>query len=537
MNPEGSSVPQAPLILRRTAAVAGLPLSAIVLLLLNGSISFLCSRYKLLAGDEFYEIWTDRVSGIRQLLDIQRNYPVSLDPFAYHAIAHASIRLFGASAFAIRLPSLLGVLLMQLCLFVFVRRISTERAALFALGFTAFTCALLYSIEGRPYGLLLGLFGLAMVAWQTAVRRQGQREISLVILTITIALAINTQYFGVLLLFPLCIAEFFRYLKVRRLDYPMLVSIATGTAGILFVLPFMKAAKAFRGAYGSWDILKPKSIGWDYLWVLSNHAGTFDRITFALVFICECMAFWGYWRRLRGMTIPAWEPDEIFLIALAALPFFGFLLAWFNSSQLEPRFVVAVIIGISALTALGLFSLFPGDRVQRFVIAALIVAIMGNGLAHICLERVATGKNLSSMVLSPEIKAKLMASPSKELYIQDMATFDAATFYEPDPEVRSRLVLVYSADQEIKWTQENVISVTAVHLSRFTQLKTVPYEYLTAQSGDLIFVDYDPAAKALGWNWVAKAFQSAHADVTPLGRAFCGNCEAMGDVVSVRFHP
>jgi len=212
-------------------------------------------------------------------------------------------------------------------------------------------------------------------------------------------------------------------------------------------------------------------------------------------------------------------------------------MAWFNSSQLEPRFVVAVIIGISALTALGLFSLFPGDRVQRFVIAALIVAIMGNGLAHICLERVATGKNLSSMVLSPEIKAKLMASPSKELYIQDMATFDAATFYEPDPEVRSRLVLVYSADQEIKWTQENVISVTAVHLSRFTQLKTVPYEYLTAQSGDLIFVDYDPAAKALGWNWVAKAFQSAHADVTPLGRAFCGNCEAMGDVVSVRFHP
>jgi len=537
MNPASSSLRQSSVMAQRNLTFSRLPLPAIALLLISGSFSLLWSHYKLLAGDEFYEVWTDSAPSIRQLFDIQRNYPVALDPFAYHAIAHAAIRVFGVNAFAIRLPSILGVLLMQVCLFVFLRRISTERVALFALGFTAFTCTPHYSIEGRPYGLMLGLFGLAMVSWQTAVRREKGRTIALVILALSITVALNTHYFGILLLIPLCIAELFRALKVRRFDFPMFATIGAGAAGILFVLPFMKAAREFHSAYGSWNMLKLKAIGWTYLWVLSNHSGTLDRVIFAVVLICVCVALWASIYRLRSMTITQLEPDEVFIVAITALPLFGFLLAWFNSSVLEPRFVIAVVIGISALTASGIFSLFPSDRAKRFILTTLFLAIASTGFAHIYLERIAAEKTLSSMALSPEIKAELTTSPNKELYIQDIGMFGSATFYEPDPNMRSRLVLVYSADQEIKWNQENVISATAIHLSRFTHLKTIPYESLTMQSGSLIFVDYDRALKTVGWNWLAKAFDATHAEVKPLGSAFCGNCEVMGDVVSVRFHP
>jgi len=66
------------------------------------------------------------------------------------------MRLFGAGPFGIRLPSLLGYLMMQVCLYIFVRRIAPERAAVFALAFPALNTTLIYASEGRPYALMLG---------------------------------------------------------------------------------------------------------------------------------------------------------------------------------------------------------------------------------------------------------------------------------------------------------------------------------------------------------------------------------------------
>jgi 4-amino-4-deoxy-L-arabinose transferase-like glycosyltransferase len=170
---------------------------------------------------------------------------LSFDPIAYHVLAWLAIRLFGAGAFAIRLPALLGFLLMQICLFFFVRQVASERAAVFALAYPALGGALYYSAEGRPYGLLLGFCALAMVSWQTATRSESKRTLALVTLALSTALALNTHYYGVLLLVPLCGAEMFRTFQRRRLDFPVIAAIGAGMAWIVFTLPFMKAARAW----------------------------------------------------------------------------------------------------------------------------------------------------------------------------------------------------------------------------------------------------------------------------------------------------
>src|ERR1017187_2030449 len=230
---------------------AKLPAAAIIFLILTAAISLLWSHYKLLWGDELFVLHTDRVSSLAQLVRVQRVWPVAIDPLAYHLLAHFAIRLLGAGAFAIRLPSLLGYLLMQICLFFFVRRIAGERAAVFALAFPALTPTLYYSAEGRPYGLLLGFCALTMVCWQAATRRETKRTAALIALAMAIALVLNTHYFGVLLLVPLCAAECCRAFQRRRLDLPMLASIGAGMAGIAFTLPFLKAAAEFR--LHNWD--------------------------------------------------------------------------------------------------------------------------------------------------------------------------------------------------------------------------------------------------------------------------------------------
>jgi 4-amino-4-deoxy-L-arabinose transferase-like glycosyltransferase len=522
-------------------AIAGLPFSAIAFLLLTTLVSLLWSHNRLLFRDEFYEMWTDRVSSIGQIIHIQRTTPVALDPLAYHLLAHACIRLFGANTFAIRLPALLGVLLMQVCLFIFIRRLATERAAVFAMGLPALTCVMGYSAEGRPYGLMLGLFGLAMVCWQVAGRRETGRTMALITLAASLAVALNTQYFGVLLLAPLCVAELFRTFQRRRLDLPMIASFAAGSAGIVFVLPFMKAAREFRGSYGA-DLLTPKAIVWPYIWTLAHHPSSkLDRASFAVVGVVVCLSLWVYGRGLHGKTILSYEPEQVFLVALAALPLFGYGLALFTSPSLEPRFVLGLVIGIAALSALGLFSLCQSDRCGKLILAALFVTIASLGGAHIWAEHEEATEMMQAMNLQPELKAALMTSPSQTLYIQDIECFASLAFFEPDPEVRSRIALVYSKNQEIKWNQESIYALTALHLHDFAYITVAPYESFASQPSEHIVVDFAQPSARRGaerhWNWIGLALTADHANVRFVGTAFRGNIGMTGDVLSVNFPP
>jgi hypothetical protein len=512
------------------SAIAGIPPVAIAFLVLTTGISLLFSHFKLLWYDEFLVMWTDSAASIGQIAHIQRSCPISLDPLVYHATAHAAIRLFGAGAFAIRLPSLLGFLLMQVCLFFFVCRIAGERAAVLALVFPALTGAFYYSAEGRPYGLLLGLFGLAMISWQTAARRETKRTFALVALAVAIALGLNTHYFGVLLLVPLCAAELFRTLQLRRLDLPVLASIAAGAAGIAFTLPLIKAAGEFRPSYNA-----SLNLG-DSVWVLYgvygellSHFGTTHRHVWVFLLLFAAVVLWLCIRQVRRGAVVLLGAEAVFLSVLIALPVFGCLLAFLVGSPVEVRFVLGTVIGVSALAAVGLSSLVAHKRADNLLLALLLAGIGLNGIRLVLAEQGSEQKHnqVSSLTLSPEVNAALAASPSKQLYFQNAREFAFASYYEPDPENRSRLVLVYSKNLSRRYHVSEISSLTALHLHEFTDLTIIPFESVAREPGEHVFlVFHDP-----GKNWIDQAFAEDHANVRPIGSALGG------DVVSVRFQP
>ena len=158
-----------------------MPPWAITFLIFTAAVSLFWSHNFPIGGDEFLELWGDQAASISRLVHIQRALPTEIDPFFYHALTFFEIHLFGVNPLVLRLPSLLGFLLMQVSLFYYVLRIASERAAVFALAFPAITGAFGFTGLGfagliRPYGLLLGLYGLAMFSWQTAVRRERHRS-------------------------------------------------------------------------------------------------------------------------------------------------------------------------------------------------------------------------------------------------------------------------------------------------------------------------------------------------------------------------
>jgi len=523
---EGSSSPAATL----RFSARRLPWPAIAFLTLTAAVSLIWSHYKLLVPDELFVLQTGSVSSLGQIVHIQRAYPICLDPLFYHAVVHSAIGLFGASALVLRLPSLLGFLLMQVCLFVFVRRMASERAAIFALAFPALTLTLYYSAQARPYGLLLGLFALTMVSWQTAIRLVPRRGLALVTLALAIALTLNTHYFGVLILVPLCGAELVRSVQRRRLDLPVVASIGAGMAGFIFVLPFMGAAAEFRQRYYNTGQAGPHIILQAYRAILVEPVEAGSRMQHLLAICLVVLAvplFWAGLRQFRGGTLSLPGAEAVFLVLLAGLPFCWYWVGRYGVHSLEIYYVLGTLVGISPLLAVALGPLLLGERSGKAILVLLFVAIACAGVLRILASRNRGQEFMSSLVVSPEIKAALMARPSQPIYFEDLIGYEMARYYEPDPEVRSRMVLAYSMDQELYWNGSDSNVLVVMHMRNFPIFPIVPYESVTAQPGDHLLA----IIKKDSWDWSARAFAASGADVKPIGPALGG------DLVSVRFHP
>ncbi len=516
--------------------------AAFALLALTAAVSLLWSHYKLLDQDEFFVLQTDSVRKLAEVVGIQRHIPISLDPLVYHALAHGSTVLFGANAFALRLPSLLGFLLMQACLYLFVRRCyrggnqaasgTAEAAALLALAFPAITATLFYAAEARPYGLLLGFYGLTLLAWQAAtlqvpVSETRSRTAALVTLAAALALALNSHYFAILLLIPLCAAELTRTYLRRKLDLFMAAAIVAAMAAEVFTLPFSKAAGEFRKHYYNAGTVGVRAITQSFRALFLDYTGLSHRAqqVGALVFLLlAVLLLAAAAHRFRHRTIPLTTPEAVFVFTLAALPLFGFLLGRFVTHTLEVRYVLGAIVGISIVVAMVLAPAVQSLQPQRAAFLRAATALVLIGVGHAYVERLHRSSTLAAMLPGPALQAALAAHPDAPLYIQELGPFEVLSYYEPDPAVRKRLTLVYSAANEIAYDHHDTQALTAEHLRHFTALPIVRYEDLRRQPGDQLFVLYTG-----GWDWTDQAFSVDHAIVTALGPAMSG------DAATVRF--
>ena len=496
------------------------------------------SHAKLLSQDEMYQFQTDSVGSLAELIHVQRTWPISLDPLLDHVLSHGAMQVFGAGAFAQRLPALAGFLLMQVCLFFLVRNLAGERAGAVAAAFPALTATLYYAAEGRPYGLMLGLYALAAWCWQVAGRQLSVvssqlsekaegRKWALVGLAAAIAATINAHYFGILVLAPLCAAEGWRTLARRRIDWAVCGAIAAGALGLLGTVPFLRAAGEFRANYynagtvGLHDLTRAyRSMFVDYthMSVAAQHVWMAALVGFAAGLV------WGCWRVRHSGEVRVAESEWVLLLVLAAMPFVAYVVARLVTHSIEVRFALGAMVAISAMVGLAMAPWLRRDAVFNTALVVLGLGIAGGGVVRIHAEQQKTAARMASLALPAEVKAALAASADGRLYVQDMGAFEEDRYYEPDVDVRARMTLVYSSTEELRWNRHHTMALTAMHMQQFTGLPVVSYEELSGQPGEHVFVLYHS-----GWDWTDEAFAQDGAIVRPVGKAMGG------DVAAVRF--
>lgn len=182
------------------------------------------------------DVWNALLTGAEQL------------PPLFYVITRAFTALFGPGYLAFRLPEILGFWVMGLSLYFFVRSRSSAAYGLVAMVFPWVTESYYYSYEARPYGLIFGFCGVALLFWQSAVEGR-RRSAALAGLSLSLAAAISCHYYAILIFVPFALGEAVRLAIRRKLDLPVSISIAAGLLPLVFFLPLIRAAHRYSGTF------------------------------------------------------------------------------------------------------------------------------------------------------------------------------------------------------------------------------------------------------------------------------------------------
>jgi hypothetical protein len=400
---------------------------------------------KLLWFDEIFTLYISRLHDFPSVLDALKQ-GIDLNPPLFYVWTRLSMSVFGDGALAIRVPSILGVGLLCLCLYRFVASRSTALGGLIACLFPLTTAASFYAYEGRPHGVVLGFAGLALVCWQSAVDpERGQRRVWwLAGLGISLACAVLTHAYAVALFFPLAIGELVRSVSRRRVDWAVWSTFALAATAVLVPVAMIRVAKMGLPAE-----FFPASFGM----LLKSYQ---DGLSGGLVFVvCLAVAVLAAQAARAGAqsnpALPGRQPANFELAAclgFVAVPFFVFLLSAAAGTPHLARYGLTCVVGFAAILGFAVAE----KRILALAVGALLAAFAATDFVGFYISdhivEPSSGVRISTYRWRYDKQYELMASASDGASPIVVAgdVLAAPLLQFAPPSLRERLILVYDGD-------------------------------------------------------------------------------------------
>ncbi len=328
------------------------------------------SQSKPLWFDEIFTFSISNQPGFSNVLAATRfdSHP----PLSF-LLTHISQLLFGPTDLATRLPETAGFLLVCVCLYVFVRRRSRPLFALLAATFPAFTSVFSYASEARPYALVLGLAGVALISWQATTCGR-QRYLGLACLAISIAAALCCHYYALFdIAFPLALGEAARTWNRKRIDWGVWCAFALSAVPLIWLWPQASAASAVFAEH-----LRASPVFWAKptpLRLFDLYSELFSHAILPGVIALGVIALAGMTRFMRAAPVSRPDPPLRPTHELAAA--IGFLLVpavvlaftYLRTGYFMNRYALTAVLGVAILTAYLLSSACSWPVASLFILA------------------------------------------------------------------------------------------------------------------------------------------------------------------------
>lgn len=326
--------------------------------------------------DEFFTIAIASQPGLGDLWRILASGQEPNPPLSF-LLVRVCQRCFGAGELAARLPSMLAYWVFCLSLFVFCRRRLGAWPAAVALVLPLTCSSYPFAFDARPYALALAACGLALVFWQRAA--EGSRRAgALAGLALSLAAALSTHYYAVLMIPLLAAGEAVRLARRRAPDWPLWLALTAPLALFGLYLPWIRASGRVIAAF--W-------LGSGTFW--AKPAWSAAGLTYVEMFLPALIPLLpGYLllllaRRRRAAPVVAGNftsAEWAVIVALISLPLGAFLVGKFVTGVYLARYGLPVVAGVAALVAAAVERESGGQaRPAALLVAAICVFVGWNG--------------------------------------------------------------------------------------------------------------------------------------------------------------
>jgi len=421
-----------------------------------------------------------------------------LNPPLLYIATRTAHAILGDGLIATRLPAILGFLLMLVCLFRFVEFRCGAVYGFAAMLLAALSGAYAFSYEARSYGMVLGFCALSLVCWQWATEGRA-RPFSLAGLCLSLAAALLTHCYAVLVVIPLALGEMVRTAQRKRVDWPVWISLTVASCVVAIYLPLLAA----------------------------NHRFALDNVTFrpTLLVLAECYRI--LLNPLAGPLIgalgivaasrrpqnsgepkrPTGEPKGFPLYEISAalglvlIPVFAYLVASSVSHVFMTRYGLAAVVGLSILFA-SFAHRYADDRTLAGAAITLLFAAWFAGGFFLWMANAAGARVSAASIggtpphvyeIAPEMVEKdLPFVASNGLFFLEADHYAPAAF-------TSRLVYLSDPELAIRYTGTDVFDRGLPILEKWFPIRARVEDYSSFVGRHRRFLAFGGFDHPLGW--------------------------------------
>jgi 4-amino-4-deoxy-L-arabinose transferase-like glycosyltransferase len=461
----------------------------------------ICSMHQLW-HDELYTYYIAKSASFQ---NFWKYLHLDLNPPLGYLAVRLSLTLFGDNEYATRLPSILAFLLGSWCLFSFVSdRIRPAYGVLAVLVLWA-TPFFYYATEARPYALVIGFFGLTLLAWKRAIG-PGRTPLALLLLGIAVTAMMMSHVFALFYIAPFCLAEVVRTYQSRRLDWPVWAALLIPAALLLGYIPLVSRFEAteFPPIFQA----SPRKLVTFFFYTLHPGISAIVCACITGIVVASALSRTGDIRTGMNRSLSRLSAIEIaFVIGLFSIPAIVITVLMRSHGAFFPRYGAPTVLGYGMLAA---YIVARSTKASRIAAAsACIVLYFYLNVINV----VQAGED----VLNARHHGALAQSTQLQSIRPDLPLVAASglTFFEMDryaaPPVIARLYYLTSRDLAERYAHATIFE-------SFLQLKkefpirshVEPYELFTKEHKEFLVL----GTKNYPEDWLISRLEDVRAQLT-----------------------
>jgi hypothetical protein len=408
---------------------------------------------------------------------------------AFYLFSAFTQKLASNPDLGLRIPAILGGWFMLGAIFLYVRRRCSTVYAWAAVLFAMDTHACYYTVEARPYGMVMGCCALSFFAWHRATESR-RRGWSLALLAVSLMTAGLVHAYSILLFVPLSLGELARTVRRRTVDWTIWAVFAG--AGLVYAAYIPIAAAVHGSLKYTWARPDPDKIPESYamifapMWVL--------LLAIILLLAAHSLLLPASRRWTSTEPAPGRLPqhEAIALMALTLLPFAGLALGRFTGI-FTPRYVIECVAGLAIVFAVVLFRAAGGR--SAFAVAVCLLSLTWEVWGFFDTAfKVDNPDLLKPLHESPHLVATYELLPKVERSSLPLVVSSGLMFLEIDhyatPELAARLHLLIDRDAAIQHTRVDLFENGLPLMSQWFPLRGQLDQYSAFLSSHPHFLVY-----------------------------------------------